>query len=249
MNGHRGWFVAAVVLATAACASPPAGEQNPAPTTTTPVTTTETTTTTAEEAFAYQPLWPFADAGEAEAWQESFREGGHQPWHLDADATALAFTADYLGFTAIDQVLASDVDGDEALVTVGFAVEESTPGTAAVVHLAKLGAGQDAPWEVVGTRDTTLTLTEPRYGGTVSTPLTVGGKVTGVDESIRVQVRQPAGLLGESCCLSAGGENTPWTATVSYDGATGAALTVVASTGGHVTDVERFAITGVRPKT
>lgn len=235
-------MAAVFVAAVPGCANPPSTDSGA--TTTIPVTTTESTTAAAEENFPYQPLWPFADAGEAAAWQESHREGGHQPWHLDADATALEFTTGYLGFTEIDQVQASDVDGDEALVTVGFA-----EGTAAVVHLVKIGAGQDAPWEVVGTRDTTLTLTEPRYGSTVSAPVTVGGRITGVDESIRVQVRQPSGLLGESCCLTAGGEDMPWTTTVSYQGATGAALTVVASTGGHAAEVERFAITGVRPMT
>lgn len=34
---------------------------------------------------------------------------------------------------------------------------------------------------------------------------------------------------------------------VTFQGVTAPALTIVASTGGHVTDVERFAITGVRP--
>lgn len=251
MGTHRGRVLAAVLVTAgvtvAACGQTP--PDNAPPSTTTPVTTTETTaatTTTAAREFPYQPLWPFTDAGEAAAWQDSYRTGGHQPWHLDAEETAVAFATGYLGFAEIDQVLSSDVQGDEAWVTLGYAVEQSDPGTAAVVHLARIGAGQDAPWEVVGTRDTTLTLTEPRYGTTVSSPVTVGGQVTGVDESIRVQVRQLSGVLGESCCLAAGGENTPWTATVSYEGAGGAALTIVASTGGHAADVERFAITGVR---
>ncbi len=208
---------------------------------------TPSATGAAAEPFPYQPLWPFADAAQAAAWQDSYRAGGHSPWHLDAEATAIAFTTGYLGFTDIDRVLATDVDGDEAYVTVGYPVPDAAPAMAAVLHLVKIGAGEDAPWEVVGSRDTTLTLTEPPYGTTVSSPITVGGRITGVDESIRVQVRAGGTLLGESCCLAAGGENTPWSTTVSYRGATGAAMTVVASTGGHVTEVERFAITGVRP--
>ncbi|MBB4911016.1 hypothetical protein [Actinophytocola algeriensis] len=254
MSIHRPRFLAVVLLAAAAGAaacgqSPPAGQVTNS--TTNPVGTAEaptdtTTTTTAEREFAYQPLWPFADADEAAAWQDSYRTSGHQPWHLDAEETAVAFTTGYLGFAEIDQALSSDVDGDEAWVTVGYAVEQSDPGPAAVVHLARIGTGDDAPWEVVGTRDTTLTLTEPRYGTTITTPVTVGGQVTGIDESIRVQVRKLSGVLGESCCLAAGGENTPWTTAVSYEGADSAPLTIVASTGGHVADVERFAITGVR---
>jgi hypothetical protein len=34
---------------------------------------------------------------------------------------------------------------------------------------------------------------------------------------------------------------------VSFQGADAPVLTIVASTGGHYTEVERFAITGVRP--
>jgi hypothetical protein len=66
---------------------------------------------------------------------------------------------------------------------------------------------------------------------------------------VRVEVRQQSSPepLGESCCVPAGGEAFPWTATVSIAGATDPALTIVASSGGHVQDVETFAITGVRP--
>jgi hypothetical protein len=253
MSSHHRRFLAVVLVAAAvgvaACGeSPPDDPAPPTNSVGTPETPTDTTTTTTAAAreFTYQPLWPFGNADDAATWQDSYRTGGHEPWHLDAEETAVAFTTGYLGFAEIDQVLSSDVQDDEAWVTLGYALEQSDPGTAAVVHLARIGTGQDAPWEVVGTRDTTLTLTEPRYGATVSTPVTVGGQVTGVDESIRVQVRQLSGMLGESCCLAAGGENTPWTATVSYQGASDAALTIVASTGGHAADVERFAITGVR---
>jgi hypothetical protein len=200
-------------------------------------------------AFRFQPLWPFNTLAEVEAWQHAYRSGGQQPWHLDPEATALGFTTGYLGFTGIKQVVATELKGDEAWVEVGYPIENRRTGVAAALHLARYGTGADAPWVVVGSRDTTLTLTEPSYGSMIGSPVKVGGRITGVDESIRVQVRQlssPA-PLGEYCCLPAGGENTPWSATVEFGGASGAPLTIVASTGGHVADVERFAITGVRP--
>jgi hypothetical protein len=46
--------------------------------------------------------------------------------------------------------------------------------------------------------------------------------------------------------VPAGGENQLWSTRVSFRGATDPALTIVASTGGHLLGVERFAITGVR---
>ncbi|MFC7110314.1 hypothetical protein ACFQQB_63945 [Nonomuraea rubra] len=83
-------------------------------------------------------------------------------------------------------------DGPHARVHVGFRAEDaSRPLVAAVVHLMRYGQGDDAPWEVVGTDDTTLSLTRPAYGASAGSPLTVGGRVTGVDESIRIQVRHP----------------------------------------------------------
>lgn len=198
--------------------------------------------------FGYQPLWPFRTQAEADAWHTGAADEGHSPWLAEAEATALFFTSGYLGFSEIDEVTSRDVRADEAWIGVGYQTEGGGLATAAVIHLRRFGPSPEAPWEVVGTRDTTLTLDTPRYGSAVSSPLTVRGTVTGVDESLRVQVRQPStGMLGERCCLPAGGEATPWETSVSFSGATDAALTVVVSTGGHVREVERFAITGVTP--
>lgn len=197
------------------------------------------------------PLWPFASLDQAREWERSYAAGGHQPWHLDAGRTALAFTQGYLGFTGIDQVVSTVVtNGRDAHIGVGYATPSSPPRTAsaAVVHLVRYGPDPTAPWEVVGTADTTLTLTTPAYGAVVRSPLTVGGAITGVDESIRVQIRTLAQTapLADRPGLPAGGTATPWHVLVPYRGTTEPFLTVVASTGGHLAPVERFAITGAR---
>ncbi|MBI3686045.1 MAG: hypothetical protein HY241_01685 [Actinobacteria bacterium] len=197
--------------------------------------------------FAYQPLWPFAGTADAAAWQRAYRSGGHQPWHLDAGQTALLFTRNYLGYTDIDRVVRVTVTGREAITTVGFSAGPGHLATAAAIHLARLGVGADAPWEVVGTRDTTLSLTTPGYGSPVTSPVTVGGRITGVDESLVVQVRAlGTPRLAQTAGIPAGGENTPWSTPVSFTAPIGTVLTIAVSTGGHVTGVERFAITGVR---
>ncbi len=196
----------------------------------------------------YQPLWPFADAAAAEAWRSRHREDGAGAWHLDPARTAVRFARDHLGFSEIDRAVKTNLDGVHARVHVGLAAEEGPrPMVAAVVHLVRYGEGEDAPWEVVGTDDTTFSLTTPEYGASVGSPMTVGGRITGVDESIRVQVRRPGGgkALGEHCCVGAGGEKSPWSARLTFRPAPGTTLTVVASTGGHVAEVERFAVTGV----
>ena len=198
--------------------------------------------------FRYQPLWPFASVAEAAAWQRAYRDGGQQPWHLDADETALSFTNGFLGFSEIDQVVNRSIKGDEAWISVGYQSSEGPASVAAVLHLVRIGQGDDAPWEVVGTQDSTLTLDRPRYGAKVTSPITVGGRITGVDESIRIDVRQSGAeqRLGSSCCVPGGGEKQAWSVRVTFRGGEDGAVTVVASTGGHVQDVERFAITGVR---
>ncbi|MFE5288593.1 hypothetical protein ACFRAQ_26805 [Nocardia sp. NPDC056611] len=205
------------------------------------------TTTPAAAEFPYQPLWPYHDSAEAAAWQRD-AGSGHQPWHLDPAATAQSFTQHYLGFSSLDKIVKVATDGDQSRVSVGFDNPNGVPVVAAVVHLVRMGHGDTAPWEVVGTDDTTFQLTTPRYGGTVSSPVAVGGTITGVDESIRVRILrsdrdQP---VGRSAPIPAGGTESSWSATVSVSDACPATLTIVAATGGHVADIERFTITGVR---
>jgi hypothetical protein len=216
----------------------------------TPTASPTPTASVTPRPFRYQLLWPFASTAAAAAWQRTYRNGGQQPWHLDAEQTALSFTTGFLGFTEVNQVVSRTVQGDDARIAVGYNPGgKGPPVVAAELHLVRIGQGSDAPWEVVGTVDTTLSLDRPRYGATVTSPLTASGLITGVDESVRLEVRQPSSTrpIGTSCCVPAGGTSRPWSARVTFKGATDPALTLVASTGGHVQSVERFAITAIRP--
>ena len=75
------------------------------------------------------------------------------------------------------------------------------------MHLIRYGSGTVVPWEVVGTDDTNFSLDVPAYGAKVASPAPVGGRITGVDENIRVTVQQlhSNGTLGVTCCVPAGG--------------------------------------------
>ena len=195
--------------------------------------------------FAYVPLWPFASVTAAQQWQRDTTAGGHQPWHLDAGEVALTFARQYLDFTEIDHVVRKTVTASDAHVTVGYTIGGAT-GTAAVIHLVRIGSGASRPWEVVGTDDTpAFTLTQPPYGSTVAGTITVGGRIAGVDESIRVTARQLSGVVGSYCCLPAGA-SAPWSVRLRLTGTQQGPVTIVASTGGHLATVERFTITGVR---
>jgi hypothetical protein len=212
-------------------------------TTQAPATPTQTTGLPA----GYLPLFPFASLASVRAWQASYESGGHQPWHRSPDLTATAFAA-FLGYTDVTQVAGSSVSGGDAHVAVGIKRPDGTIGTAAVIHLVLFGSGRYAPWEVVGTSDTTFTMDHPAYGSTVPSPVTAGGTITGVDESIRVTVHRLSaqGPAGSYCCQAAGGTRSPWSARVTFRAAPGEVITIAAATGGHLAAVERFAVTGAR---
>ena len=212
-----------------------------------PVTSPTTSPSVVPATFRFQPLWPFGSVSAATAWQAASASGS-QPWRLDAGQTALSFCSGYLGFTEIDRVLSTELKGDEAWIGVGAPVEEGTPRAVAVLHLARIGTGptNTRPWEVVGSEDTRLTLTRPAYGATVGRSLTVGGLIMGVDESLRITVRSlEHGVLGSVQGISAGGYNDPWSVNLVIDDSVATRATVVVSTGGHLADVEAFAITAV----
>ena len=198
--------------------------------------------------FSYLDLFPFKGVRDALAWEAAYRNGGHSPWHLSPGLTALAFTQGYLGFRGIGAVTSQKIRGADADVGVGFRNPDGRLSTAAVLHLRRLGTGPDAPWEVVGSEDSSLTITRPGYGSQVTGKTTAGGTITGVDESLHLWVRglSSSHPLGEVCCIAAGGQKQPWTAVVRFSRGTDRVLTVIVATGGHVAAVERFAITAVR---
>ncbi len=220
----------------------------PAPTTsaTTPAAPRTPAQTTGLPA-GYLPLFPFASLADVRAWQASYQSGGHQPWHRSADLTATAFAA-FLGYTDVTQIAQSAVSGSDAHVAVGIKLPDGRINTAAIIHLVLFGSGTYAPWEVVGTDDRTFTVDSPAYGGTAASPVTVGGTITGVDESIRVTVHTLSAQepVGAYCCQAAGGTRSPWSASVTFLGTPGQVIIIAAAAGGHVAAVERFAVTGAR---
>jgi hypothetical protein len=212
-----------------------------------PVTSSQSPTPSAPPTqyppFAYLALWPFAGPADAATWEAGYRTDAREPWHLDAGQTALMFTQNYLGYTTIDTVLSQTPSGAVTFVAVGFT---GTAGqvTAAILVLARLGTDANAPWEIVGSKDTTLSLLTPAVGATVTSPVTAGGRITGVTRILTVQVREldkpaPVGELGS---ITAGGQNALWSASVPITGH--GVLTIAVAAASRTGTVEQFAITG-----
>jgi hypothetical protein len=201
------------------------------------------------------PLWPFQTQEQVRAWRLNCQVFGGDPQHrLDPAATALEFTRGALGFTAVDRVTSVDpvtsheVAGDGCLVGVGWLGEGGVELTVARLRLVRFGeGGAQAPWVVTGTVDISA-FTRPGYGAIVTAPLEVGGVLTGVDETLRVIVSGPGGrILGRAGPIGIGGPRQRWQAIVNLAPApSGALLTVAVCSGGHLGDVEWFAVTGAR---
>jgi hypothetical protein len=240
-----------VAAALAGCGSTTSSSSTTTSSSTTSSTSTTTTTqpTTPQTLGPLLPLFPFASAADVTTWQSQYGATGADSWHLQPGLTAVKFAA-WLGFGQISDALLVRGTANNVAVTVGFTVADagSTTVRSAIVHLVRWGTGSHAPWEVVGTNDTTLTVSLPVYGVTASSPVTVGGRITGVDENIKVRARalSSTGDVGVSCCSAAGGTRSPWSRSLTFTAASGTVVTIVAQTGGHVAQVERFAVTGIR---
>jgi hypothetical protein len=227
--------------------SQPPPSQSPSQGATTP-SASRPPTSVAPPSFVlgYQPLWPFGSYAEAEQWRT--KGGGSQSSLLDPGQAALNFTTTYLGFVELNLVTGTRTDSQGAHVGVGYRDPNGQLRTAATLHLVRYGTATDSPWEVVGSDDTTLSLEKPAYGSRVSSPMTIGGHITGVDENIVVSVVHPDNPNVTSSVrlaqVPAGGTHAAWTTgPVSFDER--GVLMLVASTGGHLQEVERFAIQGV----
>jgi hypothetical protein len=196
------------------------------------------------------PLWPFQTPAQVRAWQQHRQVAGGDAQHrLDPAATALEFTRGALGFTGVDLVTAvADGGPDVRLVGVGWQAEPGPPLTVATLRLVRFGTGPEAPWVVTGT-DGPPAVSSPGYGEAVTSPLAVTGRLSGVDETLRVAVTGPGGArLGVAGPVCLGGHEQEWAVTVPLSGPppAGALLTVVVWTGGHLGEVEWFTVTGVR---
>lgn len=246
-HAHVAAAITVLVVLLAACGSSGGSEPSSSTSSRSSSTTTSSTTTTGGGAVLAPPLlalYPFQTDAEVAAWRDS----GNRPEFADAGKTALAF-AQFLGYTDVNLVISSTSDDKGEHVTVGSVVPDTDQKTpAAVVHLVRYDAKPGAPWEVVGTDDTDFALTTPAYGATIASPLSVGGRITGIDESITVRVVQlhANGALGVQCCIAAGGQDSPWSGSVTFSNPTDPVLMVAASTGGHTRAVERFTVNGVR---
>ena len=144
-------------------------------------------------------------------------------WRSDADQTALHFLSDHLQMPYLDTVVSSTVRGDSAEVAVGRVLPSDTkqavPATTITLQRAS------GTWYVESARADQLTVTRTSVNAST---VTVGGRITGVDESIQVELR--AGDTAQPLAHAStpgGGQDSPWQVTLERPATDATRLTVV----------------------
>ena len=150
-----------------------------------------------------QPIWPFATDAQATAFPAA------KPWASTSLTTARHFLTDYLGVQGVALLAPRCLcDGLVLLSVRGLEVGQ--------MRLVQVGTAATRPWSVIGVTDgTALQVTAPATGAAVTSPLTVTGRVLGVDESIRVRLLSRAGAPLAQAYAPAG-LDIPWSTTLRW---------------------------------
>jgi hypothetical protein len=192
-------------------------------------------------------MWPFTSASEVRAWEASYRQGGHQPWHTSPCDTASSFLRSVLAYSDVTEIARCEIRGDQAWVTAGYPVEGRVIPTGAAIHLARIGSDPGG-WVVIGSQHrATLTLTTPRYGAPVTRRIHLAGQVSGLGEDLlTVRILDPFGhTLGQAPprLIGLGGS---WSADIRLRRPpTGAMLIAVASTDSGLGSLGDLALTAL----
>lgn len=162
--------------------APPATSPSAEPTESTP------SVPVANEPFPALAIFPFATATAEQGWEQDYASGGTQ-WEADPTQVAEHWVQDFLDQPDVDRVISTTDDGSDKLVTLGriLQAEGQNLFPVTVVHLTKYGKA----WIVTGATDPRnfLSFSAPEPGSAVTTPVTVAGPAFGVEEAVKVDVR------------------------------------------------------------
>jgi hypothetical protein len=112
------------------------------------------------------------------------------------------------------------------------------------VQLEQVGRGTNGPWSVTGASAEDVSITTPDAGGSVESPLTVTGRVTGIDESVHVQLLTGSTQLADGHAPA--GQEQPWSQALRWSSSTWSVGALVASTYDGKGDLHALALTPVR---
>jgi hypothetical protein len=125
------------------------------------------------------------------------------------------------------------------------AVVEVSAGSRLVsrVHLVKVGGAGLGPWSVTHADSDNLSVSSPADGDDVTSPMTVTGRVPGVDESVHLRLMTDA-VLAEG--FAPAGHDLPWTHLLRWPTTDWSVAALVGSTFNGKGDLAAVTITAVR---
>ena len=151
-------------------------------------------------------IWPFASHAQADAWRHA--QSG-RPWAASNLGVAQHFVDDYLRLSGIhlvqtcvscDVVELVNADGRD-VGTVGLVREDD--GSPRAYSVAGVSVRQG------------FSVTAPREGGRISSPLTVRGTIVGVDDNVAISLVAQDGRTIASSAAPAG-SGAPWATTLTW---------------------------------
>jgi hypothetical protein len=154
-------------------------------------------------------IWPFTTQAQASSWVD---DHGSVPWAENGLEVGRHFVADYLGLKEV-HVAQTCVSCDVLHLDVnGRSVGEITLGRIG----AGFASGQGTHvYTVLAVGGTDLTVTTPKAGAGITSPTSVTGRITGVDEHVQLRL-----LSTEGRELATGGAQAgsavPWSATLTW---------------------------------
>ena len=178
---------------------------------------TATTTPIVAPDFPDQAIFPFTTATAEEGWEQDYSNGG-TTWEADPTQVATHWVQDYLDQPSVDRVIETSDDGSDRLVTLGRVLQAEGHQLFKVTTV-RLTPYKHA-WVVTGATDPNdfLSITSPDPGGTVITPVTVKGPSFGVDEAVKLDVRDATSATSYgSTNVSFGNGSPPWQQSVNFN--------------------------------
>lgn len=196
----------------------------------TPSTSAPAVPTTNTE-FPELAIFPFTSAAAEQQWETDLADGGSN-WQTQPVDVATRWVADFLDAPSVDRVLSqTPVDGGDAVdVTLGRVIEGENPNAVPVtkVHLVQFGKA----WIVTDASDPMgyLTVSTPEPGAAISSPVDVTGPAFGVDEGLKVEVRDATSSTSYGDAnTSFGGGSGNWSVSVHFQDPTGIVGALVAT--------------------
>ena len=167
--------------------------------------------------FPDQAIFPFTTATAEEGWEQDYANGG-TTWEADPTQVATHWVQDFLDQPSVDRVVDTSDDGNDKLVTLGRVLQAEGHQLFKVTTV-RLTPYKNA-WVVIGASDPNnfLSITSPDPGGTVVTPVTVSGPAFGVDEAVKLDVRDATSATSYgSNNVSFGNGSPPWREAVNFN--------------------------------